>query len=379
MFRKLLLLFKERRMNKRMDTLQALRFLACLCIFAHHCYIIEFVYWGVSVFFVLSGFLMAYNYYGRPAMSLSPLASLRFSIGKIGKLYPLHILALLPVLALNIYFRESNGTDWANIVTSVVYNLLLIQAWSQDYAVSLNGVAWYLSVCLFLYFMFPYVLSCIRSYRSRKTAFVAVIALYCAEFALAFAAAPISRQLYGDTQAAAQFTSWFGYIFPIFRFFDFAIGCNLGYIFLTRSEGESEGRGACALLNLGCVALFIAAIYIYSSDLFLARKEFSSGVIVLPFSAAMVYLFAVGKGIIPRLFTNRATVFLGNLSAYFFLIHQDFVRLCYMLLDRLGLSVSQCKPILFFGCGALAVAASAAYDKLDRALRKRTKNRALQN
>lgn len=110
-------------MNKRMDTLQALRFLACLCIFAHHCYIIEYVYWGVSVFFVLSGFLMAYNYYGRPALSLSPLASLRFSIGKVGKLYPLHVLALLPVLALNIYFRESNGTDWAGIVTSVVYNL----------------------------------------------------------------------------------------------------------------------------------------------------------------------------------------------------------------------------------------------------------------
>ena len=42
-------------MKKRMDSMQALRFLACLCIFAHHCYITEMVYWGVSVFFVMSG------------------------------------------------------------------------------------------------------------------------------------------------------------------------------------------------------------------------------------------------------------------------------------------------------------------------------------
>lgn len=48
-----------------------------------------------------------------------------------------------------------------------------------------------------------------------------------------------------------------------------------------------------------------------------------------------------------------------------------------MLLDRLGLSVSQCKPMLFFGCGALAIAASIVYDKLDRALRKRAKSKAL--
>lgn len=359
-------------MKKRMDTLQALRFLACLCIFAHHSYIIEFVYWGVSVFFVLSGFLMVYNYYDRYSLSLSPTVSLRFSVGKIRKLYPLHLLSMLPIIAMVIYFGKNTGTDWVELTTGIVENILLIQAWSLTYAHSLNGVAWYLSACVFLYFMFPYVLSCIRSYRSRRSGFIFIAVLYACEIALAALVAPLSNAVYGGYNTV--FADWFGYIFPVFRFFDFAIGCNLGYIFLTRSEREFEKRTSYALLEFACVALFIGALLIFKGESVLAKSEYRASVLVLPFSVAMVYLFANGKGVIPRLFTNRVTVYLGNLSAFFFLIHQDIVRLCYMLLDRAGFTLAQCKPILFFGCGALGIAASVVYDRLDRAVRNRTKN-----
>ena len=97
-------------MKKRMDSMQALRFLACLCIFAHHCYITEVVYWGVSVFFVMSGFLMCCGYYDRYSASLDPAVSLRFSLKKLWKLYPLHVLTMLPILALDIYMRPSTGS-----------------------------------------------------------------------------------------------------------------------------------------------------------------------------------------------------------------------------------------------------------------------------
>ena len=160
-------------MKKRMDSMQALRFLACLCIFAHHCYITEVVYWGVSVFFVMSGFLMCCGYYDRYSASLDPAVSLRFSLKKLWKLYPLHVLTMLPILALDTYMRPSTGMTNGFIIAETAANLLLVQAWLPKYAFSLNGVAWYLSVSVLLYFLFPYILACIRTYRSRETAFAA--------------------------------------------------------------------------------------------------------------------------------------------------------------------------------------------------------------
>lgn len=361
-------------MKNRSNSIQALRFLACLCIFSHHCYITDNVFWGVSVFFVLSGFMMTQSYFNRDALSQSPKAALAFSIKKIGKLYPLHILTMLPVLALALYLRDPAQTALSDIAIQVTENVLLLQAWSSENAVTLNGVAWYLSACLFLYFMFPYILACLRTYRSRKTAVIAIVILYALEFVFAALAQPLGRAIYGGADIT-KFTAWYGYIFPLFRVFDFAIGCNLGYIFLTRREGEGESRRACAALEIACAALYIAAVYLMNGDTFLSRAEFSYGVIHLPFAAALVYLFAVGKGLVPRLLTNRVTVFLGDISAYFFLIHQDVVRIGYMGLDRLGLTAEESRPYLFIGCGLISIGLSVMYRALESAVKAKRKAR----
>lgn len=358
-------------MKKRIDSMQALRFLACLCIFAHHCYITEVVYWGVSVFFVMSGFLMCCGYYERYSASLSPAVSLRFSLKKVWKLYPLHVLTMLPILALDIYMRPSTGMTAGYIITETAANLLLVQAWLPKYAFSLNGVAWYLSVSVLLYFLFPYILACIRAYRSRRAAFAACAVLFAVQIGLCALAAPLGRALYGEYYDYSGFAFWLGYIAPPVRAIDFAVGCNLGYIFLTRRPGECESRRASAALELACIVLLALAVLIFKSGRsFLALQEFRSAVLFLPFSAAAVYLFAVGRGVIPRLLTNRVTVYLGDMSAWFYLIHQDVIRPGYMLLDRAGLTLEQCKLILFFACGAITLAASALWAKIDAGMRK---------
>lgn len=364
-------------MKKRMDSIQALRFLACLGVFINHCYYDKDITGGclsvalMTLFFVLSGFLMAYNYHSRPALSLNPLSAARFTVKKIWKLYPLHVLTMLPILALTIYARSVTGTSMKFILTSVLENLLLIQAWSCDYALTLNGVAWYLSVCVFLYFMFPYIFSCIHAYRSRRTAYFAIVALYAAQLAFAALAQPVWRAFYAEKELA-KFLSWYSYALPLLRVFDFAIGCNLGYLFVTRRDGEHENRRRSIIAEVLCVVLFTLTTYIvkYSGSVF-SRVEFSSAVIYMPYAAAIVYVFADGGGIIPKLFTNRVTVFLGNISSYFFLIHQDVIRPSYMLLDRFGLTMEQSRPILFVGCGIISVVLSVLYEKLEKSVKRK--------
>lgn len=352
-------------MKKRMDSLQALRFLACLCIFSHHCYITSNVFWGVEIFFVLSGFLMVYSYYPRPALSRAPVASLRFAAKKVGKLYPLHILTMLPILALAIYAHE----DAAYILTGLVENILLIQAWSPVYAISLNGVAWYLSVCAFLYFMFPCIVACIRAYRSRRAAFVACGMLFALEFVSAAAALPLGRVIYGADGDISKYIEWYGYISPLFRLIDFAVGCNIGYLFLTRRDNELADKRMLAGAEILCAALFVGAVLISRSESFLARDEFARGFLYLPFASAIVYIFADGKGAVPRLLTNRVTVYLGNISACFFLIHQDVIRITYMLLDRFDIGMEHYKLILFVFCGIVSIGLSELYMNLESAVR----------
>lgn len=357
-------------MRKQIDSLQAARTIACLFVILNHCYITRLGTNFVSVFIVLSGFLMGYSYFERPAPQLSPASCLRFSVKRIKKLYVLYILSLLPIMALDLYFtRPAPGsTEFAYIIKELILSALLLQSWSPTYAYAFNGVAWYLSTSLFLYFTFPYIISAIKRYKSQSEAFLAIILLFAAELALGFAAAPLSAHV--SSVDAAKFESWFSYVFPPMRVFDFAIGCNLGYIFLAR--GSKERRSTVRALDIACLALFAASAYIYlDGKSFLASPAFRDTQLFLPFAAVFVYSFALESGFLPRICTNKLTIFFGGLSGSIYLIHQDIVRFSYMLLDRIGLTLEQSKPILLVICLVVSTALALLYEKAQKALRAR--------
>lgn len=357
-------------MKSRIDSLQAVRAFACLLIFIHHCYIASSAYLGVSIFMVLSGFLMYISYRDRYSAPLSPASSLRFAAGKVKKLYPLYIITMLPILALNLYMLYAHGAGSVReLLTDLGLSLILIQAWFPGHAQAFNGVAWYLSLSLFFYFAFPYILYIMKKYRSPAAPYIALAALICVGIALGLMARPISAALYGGDNA--DFLFWYSYISPIFRLIDFAAGCNLACIYLARRDKDAATRTVAAL-ELICMALLILGIYLFSRFANIpSLMAYRTGLVFLPFCLVFIYLFALGAGTLPRLLTNRVTVFLGNISAAFFLIHQDVVRYLYMALDRLGLGVAQCRPLLFLIGGSAALALSIAYDRAEKAIAKR--------
>ena len=89
------------------NTLTSLRFIFALMVFGAHCYTIDkffdthffkegFV--GVSFFFVLSGFIIAYNY--QKKFSENKIAKRAFWVARIARIYPLHWLTLFIAVAL---------------------------------------------------------------------------------------------------------------------------------------------------------------------------------------------------------------------------------------------------------------------------------------
>jgi len=141
---------------KRINALQGLRALAFIFIFSSHSNIRCFSAGGpagVSVFFILSGFLMVCSYYETNRVEFGLLSSLEFAIHKIKRLYPLHIITIFFSLWIWLYNAQTKINDFVvlDIGKKVALNLLLLQSWIPNQYVyfSLNPVSWYLSTAFF--------------------------------------------------------------------------------------------------------------------------------------------------------------------------------------------------------------------------------------
>jgi len=365
-------------MKKRLDSLQALRALACLVVFADHSGLNCAVAAAVGIFFMLSGFTMTYSGYDKPSVAgLSVLESLKSAVKRVSKLYVLYLLCCLPVLVLDLAaLTKSFSADAAILfVKKVVASAFLVQSWvpNSEFALAFNGVAWYLSTSLFLYFAFPFILRFIKKAERSSSLLVAAVVLYVVQFAAGFLASPLESVLLRHEliPADGRFAYWFSYIFPPFRLVDFAIGCCLGAVFLKDGNRHSEKKNLC--FEIACISLLAISSFIYrTSDSFLTTEAFVYTQLFVPLAAVAVYSFALGRGPIVKLLTNRFTLFIGGISSDFFLLHQNIIRFTVMFLSYF-MAFSTIKLIVPVLCFGLTVAACLIWKKLQEFVKLRGK------
>ena len=155
-----------------LTNLQAFRFIFALFVFASHLnYIIptDSIFWnrmyrylfregfiGVTFFFMLSGYILAYRYAG--AIKNSSFSFKTFLNRRIARLLPIYYVSLL--LTLPLTFNEFMNGDRVFYVKKLFVNLLLLQSYIPigDYYFSFNGVSWSISTELFFYLSFPFLL-----------------------------------------------------------------------------------------------------------------------------------------------------------------------------------------------------------------------------
>lgn len=124
---------------------------------------------AVSLFFVLSGFVLAYNYRD----SLAAGGGVRaFYAARIARIWPVLVLALLPALAVTAWLLRSGDAvllrEWYGLVrpdpallaASLLCQLLALTAWLPFAGLNQpwNGPAWSISCEAFFYALFPALL-----------------------------------------------------------------------------------------------------------------------------------------------------------------------------------------------------------------------------
>jgi peptidoglycan/LPS O-acetylase OafA/YrhL len=111
--------------------------------------IIDNGYVFVSFFFLISGYILAYNYLDRPErLRLSD-----FWVARLSRLYPVYLFALL--LFWEMLRTEHQVRNAKDFWEGAILSPLLMQGWFPNLATFWNTVAWTLSCEIALYAMFP--------------------------------------------------------------------------------------------------------------------------------------------------------------------------------------------------------------------------------
>lgn len=305
------------------DTLQALRCLAFLGVFLCHTCLpgMESLGWGgVSIFLVISGFVMTYSYYGGNRVTSILIGdNIKFAYNKIKKLYPLY--ALTTVFLALLYFVGRDTAPVGSTLLRLGLNLLFVQEYTL-HNTSINGPAWFMCAIVLFYFLFPWILKMMENNYSKRKAVMGIVIGLIMDLIIGLIGSTFDSMSYG-----VDLTWRFVYFFPLSRIWDAFIGCNLGYLYLNRKREYS--KRICTVLEIISIISFICVNVIYN----IMKSKLKAGyvnstdvwwihsLLFIVSSIMLVYIFAIGEGIISNALVNKITLYLAKISPYAYLLH----------------------------------------------------------
>src|SRR2546425_512075 len=275
---------------------------------------------GVSFFFVLSGFILTYNYADVFRDGVSAANYTRFVWDRLTKIYPVHFLTLLLVLPIAT-FSPHLRLDWR----AVPFHLLLLQCFSPfstpTFSKYLNVPSWSISCEWFFYLLAPVVLFFALGNRRRWVSVVVATGCACG---LGF------FLWHGQSdEARLYFVSWFA---PS-RFVEFLVGVFSARVFLTSSGQKRAGvSGLAQATGLGLIVAGAVARPF-------AAWPLGGGLLYLPGAVLLVLGLAYGRGFFVAPFSRPWLKRLGMASFSLYLIHVPVLRVVRGVCLHLGWEV----------------------------------------
>jgi peptidoglycan/LPS O-acetylase OafA/YrhL len=299
--------------RERLDILTSLRFFAALHVVFYHYAgplfrslpwlqgTIETGYYAVSIFYVLSGFVLVYSYSdteGNFRGNRTP-----FWIGRFARIYPAYLLGFLlciPDVVLGIVRTHQPAEGAAKASIAAVAHLAMIQAWLPRLSPLWNYPGWSVSVEAFFYLCFPFLLARVSRYGTRQCLALMVISW--------MASVSIYISLWHWMPNIDQTPLWkntFTYN-PLLRAPTFVTGMAIGRLYLLRKS---------RLGNSAAPAIFAGIVCITAMGLStLLPKNTLRDTVLAPAFAYVIYSFARNRSYVTRLFSVRPLVLLGDAS-----------------------------------------------------------------
>lgn len=287
--------------RRRLHALTSLRFFAALFVVLHHALGpdrpggIRSGYLGVTFFFVLSGFVLAWSYQ-------DAMRNLDFWRNRAARILPLYWLFIVAGTVLPLAADRSPA--------SVGSALLLVQAWNPSHSIreGVHTAAWSLSAELFFYACFPFAVALLRRLRT-YTLLALAVGTWLALGAVAVRLPRVTSQAYFLT-----------YNFPPYRFGEFLVGVCLA-LAIRRGWRPPVHR---AVLLVAALAVG-TGVLVADAGHHLDRSR-AAFLAVAAVSGLIVWAVEAEAAGGARLLRTRPLILLGEWSYALYLVHPLVIR-----------------------------------------------------
>jgi peptidoglycan/LPS O-acetylase OafA/YrhL len=282
----------------------------------------------VGVFFLISGYVLTYNYADRA----KTLSKREFWLARFSRLYPVYLLVLL--LSFSMLQAEWQARPHAEFWQGIVLTPLVLQGWSPSVATFWNTVAWTLTSECVLYLAFPWL---IRLPWPKKPLHLVTLLIMLWGIGLI----PHSLYLYLnpdhivgpiDRYSSSQLIRFLKYT-PLPYVCTFLTGVTLGKLQHALVITPRQ-RLLLSAISLAAVGIFFYTLVGHTPYLLM------HGGLMTPIFAALV-LGLSGPHYISALFSWRPLLLIGESSYCLYLLHFNVFQLLhtYHVPERLHLAV----------------------------------------
>nr|WP_324257187.1 acyltransferase [Cellvibrio fontiphilus] len=276
---------------------------------------------STSFFFLLSGFILAYLYWGEHGQ-LS-IAKKTFWFARAIRIYPIHLIVMLITLLMTTGYQLSLGNSPSLLLASGLATITLTQAWFPDFVPIWSWPTWTISALVFLYALLPFLLPLLA-----KLSRPACIQLLCALPFISLIPTAIYAQFFPAGTEAPLFWKIFIGSTPLFWLAHFVAG-----ILLTRLVGITRAKqldsnkkpGWFAWGDLALVAVIAIACTQEIAEPF---KFFLRHGLMMPLYMIIIVDLARGKGLAARIFSLPLMGFLGETGFSIFIWQNVVMMLC---------------------------------------------------
>lgn len=283
--------------KKNIDGLTGIRALCCIGIFLFHSGFLLQGTFPVTLFFMLSGFMLYYTKHDLAQYPTYGLWLKNYVFRKFRQFYPLHLLTLI----LALFVGKTLPLNWetAKLLT---LQLTLTQSFFEKYALTLNALSWYLSVTMFLYVIGWFLLKFAQQLHHTK-AWIGLVLLLIFTVNIINMSEKMNIYIYSS---------------PIYRTFDFLLGILAAKLFAENEDSRFKKPSAIEIL----LVVWFVFQYVFS----LLFPVGNPGYYSLLFVIALL-VFAKGEGCISHLLCARGFKVIARYSFEFYMFHELILRI----------------------------------------------------
>jgi len=254
-------------------------------------------YLGVDLFFILSGFIIPYVYW-QDFERFSGCTYGRFIALRLARLWPAHVAVLLAFCGLALGWTLAAGqTPPAAFWREAVAQLLLVHNWGAVEQITINIPSWSVSAEFLAYLLFPLYVVLFRRLRSPWVLLAAIVVAMALCFVLITL---VLRWPFNEP----------GPISNIRVVCEFAIGVALFRLWQSGRVASAPWPAIVLLALAGILAI---------AALTPPRHRLDYAIVLL--MAPLILGLVSGHGIVARLLSSRAMVYLGEISYSTYLVH----------------------------------------------------------